>query len=336
LQRFLLRFSAVILFVLAFVVAGPLATVSTANAAGLGVTGSILDVTMPPGTNHVHTMTVSNGFTYALDMQVEARGLGQGLDGSYIPLTSGEDQSPQSALTYITQIDKTAFRLEPGSEQVVKATIDCPSDATPGTRYACIYIHSAASGEGPVGVSVAAIVPVVVTVPGSTRIQIGDITGLTVSELKSGEPIEILTTFKNMGTYHYKAMGYVTMKDGAGDVFSDEETELTSSSIIPPFSRLFAASCVPADPDKGLPPGEYLVVSKVTLEDGTVLDVETTGLTVPDWYKPPSPEPKEQWEIDWVLVVIGILAGLVLLIIIMYLIVRRVRRSRMPLDGGVR
>ena len=334
-HRLWLRFSPVVLAILVFLAAWPLATASTAMAAGLGVTGSILDVTMPPGTNHVHTMTVSNGFTYALDMQVEARGLGQELDGSYVPLTSGEDLSPYSALTYITQIDKTAFRLEPGSEQVVKATVDCPLDATPGTRYACIFVHSAASGEGPVGVSVAAIVPVVIGIPGATRVQIGDITGLTVGELKSREPIGMSTTFKNMGTYHYKVTNQVTIKDGAGEVFSDASTELTGSSIIPTFSRLFSMSCVPSDPDKGLPPGEYLVVSKVMLEDGTVLDVETTGLTVPEWYKPPAPE-KEPREIDWVLVVIGILAGLVLLIIIMYFIIRRVRKSRMPVSGGVR
>jgi hypothetical protein len=333
LHRLLLRFSAVVLAILAFLAAWPLAATSTAVAAGLGVTGSIVDVTMTPPSTHVHTMTVSNGFTYALDMQVEARGLGQELDGSYTPLTAGEDQSPLSALTYITQIDKTAFHLEPGAEEVVKATIDCPSDAASGTRYACIYIHSAPSGGGPVGVAAALIVPVVVTVPGSTRVQIGDITGLTVSELKSREPIEISTTFKNMSTYHYKAMNQVTIKNGAGDVFSDEATALTSASIIPPFSRLFAASCVPSDPDKGLPPGEYLVVSKVMLEDGTVLDVETTGLTVPEWYKPPTPE-KERRIVDWVLVVIGILAGLVVLIIIMYLIIRRVRRVGRPFDSG--
>jgi hypothetical protein len=71
------------------------------------------------------------------------------------------------------------------------------------------------------------------------------------------------------------------------------------------------------------------------LEDGTVLDVETTGLTVPEWYKPPAPEPKEPWELrPWVIVCI--MAGLVLLIIIMYFIIRRVRRSKVPLDGAVR
>ena len=137
-----------------------------------------------------------------------------------------------------------------------------------------------------------------------------------------------------MGTYHFKATNQVTIKDEGGGIFSENSTALTSSSIIPTFSRAFTASCTPADEEKGMPPGEYLVVSKVMLEDGTVLDVETTSLTVPEWYKPPAPE-KEPREIDWILVVVGILAGLVLLIIIMYLIVRRVRRSRVPLDGGI-
>jgi hypothetical protein len=335
LRRFLLRSSAVALVILGLLVACPLATTSTADAAGLGVVGSLVDITVEePPAMHVHTMTISNGFNYPLDILVEARGLGQELDGSYIPLTSGEDRSPYTALSYITQIDKTAFHLASGSEQVVKATIDVPADATAGTRYACIYVHSTPSGEGPVGVSVAAIVPVVVAVYDAAQGKEGDITGLTVSELKSGEPIEVSTTFKNTGDCHYKVISQVTIENAAGEAFSDERTELTAASIIPTFSRSFVASCIPASPVKGLPPGEYLVVSKVILEGGTVLDTVTIGLTVPDWYKPPKPE-KEPWELPpWV--ILCILAGLVLLIIIMYLIVRRVRRSRIPVDRGYR
>ncbi|MBN2098205.1 MAG: hypothetical protein JW753_01265 [Dehalococcoidia bacterium] len=327
---------AATLVLLAFFFAWPIATASTIMAAGLGVTGSLLDVTMDPGTTHVHTMTVSNGYNFALDMGVEARGLGQGLDGLHIALTGGEDLSPFSALSYITEIDNTAFHLDAGDSQVVKATISVPSDATPGTRYACVYVYTQPIGEGEVGVSQATTVPFIVTVPDSVQVKIGDITGLTVSELKSGEPIEVSTTFKNMGTYHYKVTNQVTIKDGAGEVFSDAATELTASSIIPTFSRFLSMSCIPSNANKGLPPGEYLVVSKVMLEDGTVLDVETAGLTVPEWYKPPTPEPKEPREIDWPVVVIGILGALVLLIIVMYLILRRVRKSMMPSDGGVR
>lgn len=321
-----MKFLIMALVGLVCLAAWPIATTSTAVAEGLGISGSLLDVTMPPGTAYVHTMRVTNSFTYALDMMVEARGLGQELDGSYIPLTIEQDQSPYSAVTYITEIDKPAFRLEPGSDQVVKASLGCPPDAAPGTRYACIYIYSAATGGGPVGVSVAAIVPVVVEVPGSARAKTGDISGLTVSELESGQPIDVSTTFKNMGTYHYKVMNQVTIKDGTGEVFSDEATALTASSIIPTFSRSFAASCVPIDPNKGLPPGEYLVVSKIMLEDGTPLDVETTGLTVPEGYKPPTPEGEEPSQIDWLLVTIAVLAAVAVILVVVYLFFRRAGR----------
>jgi hypothetical protein len=168
----------------------------------------------------------------------------------------------------------------------------------------------------------------VVTVPGAAQVKTGEITGLTVGELKSGQPIEISTTFKNMGTYHYKVTNQVSIKDEAGEVFSDESTALTASSIIPTFSRLFTAYCVPADPAKGLPPGEYSVVSKVTLDDGTLLDVETISLTVPEGYTPPIPPTGKPSTIDWVLVVIGILAGLVVIPIIVYVVVKQIRRSR--------
>ena len=325
---------AAALVLLALCFAWPIATASTTMAAGLEVTGSLLDVTMRPGRTHIHTMRVSNSYTFGLDMQVEARGLGQGLDGMHIALTSGEDISPFSALSYITDIDNTTFHLDAGDSQVVKATIHVPSDATPATRYACVYVYTQPTGGGQVGVSQATIVPIIVNVPGATQVKIGDITGLAVGELKSGEPVEISTTFKNMGTYHYKARNEVTIKDGAGEVFSNERTKLTPESIIPPFSRLLTASCVPAHRNRGLPPGEYLVTSKVMLEDGTVLDEETISLTVPDWYKPPSPDTKPPRVIDWVLVVIGILAALVVLVIIMYLIIRRIRRVGRPFDSG--
>jgi len=286
LQRLSLRFSvAVILVILAFFLAWPIVTASTAMAAGLGITGSLLDVTMPPGETYVHTMTVTNSFTYALDMQVEARGLGQGLDGSYLPLTNEEDQSPYSALTYITQIDNPSFHLEPGASEVVKATIDAPSDALPGTRYACIYIYSQPTGSGQVGVTVAAIVPIVVNVPGSEQTKTGEITGLDVSEVKSGQAIQISTTFNNTGTYHYKAKNQVTLKNESGEVVSNTVTMLTTSSIIPTFSRLFTTFSFSADPINGIPPGEYSIESMVMLDDGTLLDSVTTGLTVPAGYE---------------------------------------------------
>ena len=96
-------------------------------------------------------MTIGNGFAYALDLKVEARGLGQELDGSYVPLTSDNDQSPYSALTYIASIDKPSLHLEPGAAENVQVVVSAPAEAAAGTRYACVYINSQPAGTGPDG-----------------------------------------------------------------------------------------------------------------------------------------------------------------------------------------
>lgn len=309
----------------------PWAVASTAAAAGLGVTGSLLDVTMPPGTTYAHTMKVTNGFSYPLDIEVETRGLGQALDGSYIPLTSEEDLSPHTSLAYITNISKASFSLSPGASEVVEARLEVPDDAVPGTRYSCIYIHSEATGDGQVGVAVAAIVPVVVKVPGSQPVMSGEITGLQISELVSGEPIQILTTFAATGTYHYKARNQVVIKNGTGDEVSEASTEVTSSSIIPTFSHLFTSYSYPKDARKGIPPGAYVVESRVVLEDGTLLDSSTTSLSVPSWYKPPVDE--EPAGTNWALVTGATVAGLVAVPSAAYLFLTRVMRRRAGLQG---
>jgi len=75
------------------------------------------------------------------------------------------------------------------------------------------------------------------------------------------------------------------------------------------------------------------VVSKVMLEDW---DSAGRGNDRPDrtGVVQTADAGKGTTHIDWVLVVIGILAGLVVLIIIMYLIIRRVRRVGRPFDSG--
>lgn len=326
-QRATLRYSVVIcLVVLGLFAVWPMTTASTAMAdSGLGVTGALLNVTMTPGATYTHTMTVTNSFTYALDMQVEARGLGQGLDGSYIPLASEEDQSPYSALAYITQIDKPSFHLERGASENVSATIAVPQDALPGTRYACVYIWSQPTGGGQVGVSVAAIVLIVINIPGSGQAKTGEITGLSVGEIVSGQPIQISTIFKNTGTYHYKISNEVIIKNASGEVVSDNTTALTTSSIIPTFSRLVTTS-IPTDKVNNMPAGEYAVESRVLLEDGTLLDSATAGLTVPAGYKQTR---GGIWLIVGIIVAVAVVLAVTAVVLVLRLR-RRYRSGTMP------
>jgi hypothetical protein len=67
------------------------------------------------------------------------------------------------------------------------------------------------------------------------------------------------------------------------------------------------------------------VVSTVTLDDGTLRGVETTGLTVPEGYKPPTPEGEKPSPINWPVVIIAVLAALVLVPVVIFVVVRWIR-----------
>lgn len=251
-------------------------TTAVFAASSLEVSGALVDISLQPGGTNVHTMDITCRSSTPLDIQVEARGFGQALDGSYIELNQAEDTSPYSALPYISNIDPTSIHLEPGGSQKVKATIQVPLDITQGTRYAIIYIHSQPSGN----VIVAADVPVILTIPGAQEVKTGEITDVTVSKAFSGQIFEIGTTFKNTGNYYFKVKNQITITDKAGETVGTAFSDLTNSSIIPTYSRLLKVMPSFSNGSSGLPAGQYFTESRVTLDDGTVLDTEKVSFTV--------------------------------------------------------
>ena len=233
-KRLLLRFSTlalIITVILTAVIALPVWAVG-----GLSVEGALLDINLSPGQNYTHTITVNSGADYPMDMQVEARGFGQTLDGATIALLPQDDNSPHSARTFINGIDTTSFQLEPGNSHQINATINVPSGTSPGTRYAIIYVYSQPGGSSRVGVVVAANVLVVLHISDPQPVIQGKITNLDIPEIEPGKPIQILTTFQNTGNIHFKAMNQVTVTDEDGLIISQTEVPLISSSIIPTFS----------------------------------------------------------------------------------------------------
>jgi hypothetical protein len=237
---------------------------------GLKIIGDILIKDMSPGQTYVDPITVSS--VASLDMQVEACGLGQSTDGSIQYIKAQDDTSPYSGRSFISNIDETSFNLQPGVPQNINVTIAVPAGTSPGERYADIYLHSQPVGQGQVGVVVAANIPIIINVPGNTASPAGEITDLSVPESEAGTPIEIDTTFKNTGTTRIQAEDTVVITDQFGKVISQSETPVTAMSIIPTFSRLFAVTPQITNPSQSLVIGQYLVESKITLADGTLLD----------------------------------------------------------------
>jgi hypothetical protein len=257
------------------------ATTPVAAAPAINIqSGASLIKDISPGQTYVHAMKVNNPSDSSLDLQIESRGFGQSIDGSNTALSQDLDKSPYSALSFITNLDVTSLHLDPGNSATVNATIQAPQDSSPGTRYAMIHFHSLPSGSGQVGVIVEVDVPLVLTVPGADMQKTGDITDLSVPDIQYGQPLKILTTFKNTGNYYYKVKNQIAISDQTGKIVATAITGITSSSVVPTFSRMIEASPTSPDYPKGLPAGSYTVESKIQLEDGTVLATRTSAFTV--------------------------------------------------------
>ena len=256
----------------------------TAPVAAIGVSGAKYMGSIAPGGTDTHVVTIDIGAGEpATDVAVQVAGFGQTPNGLYMPLDPANDASPYSALSFI-RLDNSTLHLEPGTQQSVTATINLPQNAGPGGRYAIIYIHSI-PGKG-ASLATAVVVPVFITVAGTTPTETGSILQVATGTVTVGQPITVTTTFKNTGNYHYyNAINEVTVTDSNGALIANVSATPMDDAIIPGNTVQFVAQ-----PDvQNLQPGTYTVDSKVLL-GGQVLDEKGTTLAVKTNYIPPATE----------------------------------------------
>lgn len=246
---------------------------------GLRITGGLIEQEVSPGETFSKGFFITNSSAgRELEVRIEPRGFGQGPDGSYLPLEAEADRSPFSARAFITAIEPSAFLLGPGQSQEVTATIEVPSGALEGSRYALIYVHTEEVSTGPgSAIVLAATVPVVLIPRGMRAVETGTITDLAVGEIVSGRPIAIETTFENTGNHHYRAYNEVALTDPSGKEVGFSFTAPTASSIVPGCAFHFQTQIVPREE---LPGGTYRVESRVFREDGTLLARRDIHFTV--------------------------------------------------------
>ena len=242
----------------------------------LNVKNDIINVQIQPGQSYTHTMTVINGSTTEpLDLQVEADGLGQGPDGSLLILPVSLDVSSYSARTFITNIDKTSFHLDPNGSQDVNVTITVPSGTAPGEKYAAVYLYSQPVDQDKVGIRLASIIPVIITVPDFTSNSTGQITEVSVPTAITGQSIEIDTILKNTGNVRLNNItDFVTLSNASGKVLLNTQEALSSPSILPAFSRMLTVY------SSDLAKGNYTVKSVVKQNNGTIIDSKTITFSV--------------------------------------------------------
>jgi len=220
------------------------------------------------------------------DISVSVMGFGQAPDSGFVPVDPANDTNPYSARTFIS-LDKTLLHLKPGTSETVTATINMPKNVDDGGRYAIIYLHAVPSGGGQATITTAIIIPVLITISGTNPTMAGSIMGVSVGNLTVGQPVEITTSFKNTGNYHYRNLvNNVTLTNANGNILAESSAAPWQNSIIPGNT---VQDIVQPDV-KNLSTGTYTISSKVSLESGQVLDEKTTSFQVTTAYTPP---PKE-------------------------------------------
>ena len=256
-----------------------------APVSAIGVMGAKYMGSIAPGGTDIHTMTVSIGADEKpTDIQIDVMGFGQAMDKGYISLDPANDLSPYSGRTLIT-LSNTTLHLEPGTSHDVKAAIKLPQNVGSGGRYAIVSVHALAkTGQSfTTGVNV----PVFITVSGSTLTETGSILKVDTGVVTIGQPIAVITTFKNTGNYHYyRTINKVRLSDSKGNLIANVSTSPSTFAIIPGNAVEFTVK-----PEvKDLPVGTYTVSSKIILESGRVLDEKTTTFELKESYIPPPTE----------------------------------------------
>lgn len=243
----------------------------TLTASGLTVVGGLLRTDVAPGEHIQHEITLSIGDDEEpTEANAGVFGYGLGLNGGRSPLMAEDDTSPYSAREFLRISPESAI-IKPGEPVTFVLEGDVPEDVGSGGKYALVNIVTPPTGSGQVGIALAAIVPVILTISGSDLIETGEITNLTVSGDGASAILE------NTGNYHYTASAEAILKDNEGNVIANAAAPPASTSIIPTASWLFTMNF---EHEANLAPGTYTVEAAVTLEDGTVLDTEEATFEV--------------------------------------------------------
>lgn len=166
--------------------------------------------------------------------------------------------------------------MEPGASQDIRVTVSVPGSEAAGEYYAGVYMYNTQpTSQDKVGMILASIVPVILTVPGFTAVTSGQISSVNVPQAYTGQTIEIDTTLQNTGNSRISsATDTVTLFNSSGSQLSQILVQLGPPSILPTFSRTIKASFT------GQVNGNYSVKSVITTGTGAVIDSKTSIFSV--------------------------------------------------------
>jgi hypothetical protein len=241
------------------------------TGSALTFTGALIEREVSPGDVISHQITLSlSGNETSMEAVGGVYGYGMGLDGARIHREDTEEMKPYSAVGFLKLTPERA-QVEEGAPAVFLLEGRVPEDVGSGGRYALVEIHTPPQGEGQVGIALATIAPIRLTIAGTDLVESGEISSLNVS----ADGVSVI--FKNTGNHHFKASAEAALMDAEDEVVATSEAPLMYTSLVPTASWLFDMAF---EAEEELAPGTYTVEVSVIHEDGTVLDTEETTFEV--------------------------------------------------------
>ncbi len=254
--------------------------------AALKVEGAKIMLDVTPGTTYLFPMAVSiKPDDAASNYTIDILGFGQALDGGrYEGLSPDMDSLSILGHVFISSLPSPTVPLQPGERKEFNATIRVPGNVGAGGRYAVILIHPAGS-RNRTGVS------------RHRRAGAGDahdrgnqFDGDRGDHRGCGWRGHCRETHHRLNDPEEYRQSSLLWGHQPADWCEDSSGREAGSAKTDPFVR----AVIPGQSVRfntpltaGLPAGTYTVVSRMTLEDGTLLDEESTTLTVTEEYIPP-------------------------------------------------
>lgn len=252
-------------------------TVSTAFA-GLLTSNGYHQISVHQGESFSRTTTIHiDPDDPPMNFSVEVYGITQGLDGYAQINNIVEDNYAYTAKPFIN-VSPSHFHLEPGSSQDIIISGTVPSNIKGPGRYAMVFTKSDPIGDGSIGICLATMIPVVVTVLDQNVTCSGEIKDLFIKRPITTKYENVSFIFANTGNYHYKVKVESILRDKNGTILANTSEPLSIFDVKPLFSVRLETSLVP---QAELKPGDYSVDAKVIAEDGTVLASREVKFHIP-------------------------------------------------------
>lgn len=306
--------AAAIAAVLLGAVAVPLAFAQTTGGEGLEVKPAIIEDKVNPGETYRFSVTVKNISSSPRTLTMSTKDI-SGLDASGHPIFAPKGQETTYSLSTWIRVPTAPIVLGAGESRTVALTAQVPKNASPGAHFGGVFFDYAAQPQNSNGSAISIQVGDVISLQiAGDIVEDARIRQFSTDRLIYGAPSVVFTTkVENMGNVLERPRGLIQIADMSGKQVASIPVNDALAPVFPGAVRAYAASWN----DNGFAIGRYQATLSLSYGDSSKRTISATT---------------SFWVIPFKLTV-SVIGGLLLLILLIYLWVRRYLKKQLSAMG---